>query len=92
MVSVKEMKIIYTVKRHTNMIFPRLHLDLMKYYKGKDATVEADFDKKIITIEIHDSELAETNLKDINSCFGLGKKMISAFVKTQVFIYGKEVK
>jgi len=86
-----DFKIVYTIKRHTNMIMFRMHHDLLAFYKGKDVKVFADYEKNTIELDFQDQELADAALKDINSMFGIGKMLIAAFVKTKVYKDGKEV-
>ena len=85
------LKIIYTITHYKNVLTSQLYHDLLKYYKGRDASVEADFDASTITIEVRDPELAAADLKNIKSCYGLASRLISGFVKTKVFIDDKEV-
>ena len=88
----KELKIVYTIKRYKDRIMAGMHHDLLKYYKEIDADVTTDFENHIITITVRDKKRIEQDLKDLRSLHGAGRKIISAFVKTEFFIDGKEAK
>jgi hypothetical protein len=79
------MKIIYTIKRHTNQVMPRMHRDLVKMYPDiKKVLVTADYEKMQIEVEYQDKALFDEAVKDTSACFGISRLLISAFVTIKI--------